>query len=527
MAQRADPGSEAWDSNAKVDAAKRLTLFPVTTRLAGAPAGVPDSEQLQIGGCDLAELAGRYGTPLYLYDQATLDANLLAYRQALSDSYPGEWGITYAGKAFLCVALAQWVQRRGLWVDCTGAGELAIALAAGAQRAQILAHGVNKSPADLFAEMPAAGTIVVDGLVELDRLVSLRAQAQGPSPNLWLRLRPGLAVATHSHTQTGQEDSKFGMSEAEALEAIRLCREHGLPLTGLHFHQGSQFRDPSPIGPALEKALDLVVALRGKSDWLPQVLCPGGGWGVPYHEDDLPFPPLSSYVRFVAERLVDGCRRRDLPLPRLQLEPGRSLVAQAGVALYRVGYVKHSAHQRWVLLDGGLADNPRPALYGSRYTALPVLNPQRPGSGPAWLAGPYCESGDILIYGLPFPEVEAGELVAVPMSGAYQLSMASNYHGACKPAVLWLRDGAGPAWLAGPYCESGDILIHGLPFAGVEAGELVAVPMSGAYQLSMASNYNGACKPAVLWLRDGAAHLVQQREQAGDLFRRDIALNEV
>jgi len=350
-------------------------------------------------------------------------------------------------------------------VDCTGVGELAIAQAAGAQREQILAHGVNKSPADLASEMPAAGTIVVDSLVELDRLASMRAQEEGPAPNLWLRLRPGLAVATHTHTQTGQEDSKFGMNEAEALEAIRFCREHGLPLTGLHFHQGSQFRDPSPIGPALEKALDLVVALRGKGDWLPEVLCPGGGWGVPYHEDDLPFPSIGSYVRFVAERLVEGCRRRDLPLPRLQLEPGRSLVAQAGVALYRVGYVKYTARQRWVLLDGGLADNPRPALYGSRYTALPVQAPHRRGSGLVWLAGPYCESGDILIHGLPFPEVEAGELVAVPMSGAYQLSMASNY--------------------------------------------------------------NGACKPAVLWLRDGAARLVQRREEPGDLLRRDLALDDV
>jgi len=461
MAGHTDPGSEARDPNAGVDAARRLSLFPVTARVTAAAR----NDRLQIGSCDLIELAEQHGTPLYLYDQATLDANLRAYRQALGEYYPGQWGITYAGKAFLCVALAQWVQERGLWVDCTGVGELAIALAGGAQREHILAHGVNKSPADLASAIPATGTIVVDGLVELQRLESLWAPAQGPTPNLWLRLRPGLAVETHTHTQTGQEDSKFGMNESEALEAIRFCREQNLPLTGLHFHQGSQFRDPAPIGPALEKALDLAVAMRGKSDWLPQVLCPGGGWGVPYHEDDLPFPPISNYVRFVAEHLVEGCRRRALPLPRLQLEPGRSLVAQAGVALYRVGYVKHTAHQRWVLLDGGLADNPRPALYGSRYTALPALNPGRPG--------------------------------------------------------------AGPAWLAGPYCESGDILIHDLPFAGVEAGELVAVPMSGAYQLSMASNYNGACKPAVLWLQDGAAHLVQQREQAGDLFRRDIALDEV
>ena len=460
MAKQRKPGSEPQPQDETVTR-QRLALFPVTTRVKTA-AGV---ERLQIGGCDLAALAEQYGTPLYLYDQATLDANVQAYEEALSASFPGHWGITYAGKAYLSVALAQWVQQRGLWVDCTGVGELAVAMAAGAQREQILVHGVNKSPADLASEIPAAGTIVVDSLVELERLASMGVHPEGPAPDLWLRLRPGLAVDTHSHTQTGQEDSKFGMNEAEALEAIRLCREHDMPLTGLHFHQGSQFVDPAPIGPALEKTLDLVVALRGKSDWLPQVLCPGGGWGVAYHEDDLPHPSIRRYVRFVAEQLVDGCRRRDLPLPRLQLEPGRSLVAQAGVALYQVGLVKETAHRRWVLMDGGLADNPRPALYGSRYTALPVEAPHRCGSEPTWLAGPYCESSDILIKALPFPEVKAGELVAVPMSGAYQLSMASNY--------------------------------------------------------------NGACKPAVVWLRDGKSHLVQRREEPGDLYRRDIALDEI
>jgi diaminopimelate decarboxylase len=458
MAEQKKPGSLTRDPAAKIDVSKRLALFPITTRTVFTQ-GI---ERLAVGGCDLEDLAEQYGTPLYLYDQATLDANLQAYTRALGDTYPGESGITYAGKAFLNVALAQWALRQGLWVDCTGVGELTIALTAGAQREQILIHGVNKSASDLASEVATAGTIVVDSLIELERLTKLHARVEGPAPNLWLRLRPGLAVDTHSHTQTGQEDSKFGMNEAEALEAIQLCRDHGLPLTGLHFHQGSQFRDPAPIGPAIEKALDLVVALRGKSDWLPQVLCPGGGWGVPYHEDDLPFPSIGGYVEFVAERLAEGCQCRDLPLPKLQLEPGRSLVAQAGVALYRVGYVKHTAHQRWVLLDGGLADNPRPALYGSRYTALPVRAPQRPS--------------------------------------------------------------VGLAWLAGPYCESGDILIHGLPFTEVEPGELVAVPMSGAYQLSMASNYNGSCKPAVVWLRNGASHLVQRREAPGDLVRRDVAL---
>jgi diaminopimelate decarboxylase len=163
-----------------------------------------------------------------------------------------------------------------------------------------------------------------------------------------------------------------------------------------------------------------------------------GGWGVPYHEDDLPHQPLEDYVRFIADRLIAGCKQRGLPLPRLQLEPGRSIVARAGIAIYNVNAVKTTPHRRWLLLDGGLADNPRPALYRARYTALPTRHPDRPSVGPTWLGGPYCESGDILIEALPMPDIRSGERVAIPVSGAYQLSMGSNYNGARRPAVLWL-----------------------------------------------------------------------------------------
>jgi diaminopimelate decarboxylase len=416
---------------------RQLELFPLTAQIES----IPGSERLTIAGCDLVELAEQYGTPLYLYDQATLDSAVEVYRSALAASYAGEWGLTYAGKAYLCVALAQWIQRQDLWLDCTGLGELAVAEAAGMDRERVLVHGVNKSPADLAAALALAGTIVVDNLAGLQQLIDFAPRAEPPLPDLWLRLRPGLAVSTHTYTQTGQEDSKFGMSPSEAEDAVRLCQQHGLSLTGLHFHLGSQFRDPTPLGPALDTALDLMEVLRSKADWIPHVLCPGGGWGVAYHEDELPHPPVAEYIEFTAECLATGCRRRGLTLPRLQLEPGRSLVARAGVALYRVGLVKQTAGRRWVLVDGGLADNPRPALYGTRYSALPVQGPQRLSRGPAWLGGPYCESSDVLIEALPLPDIEPGELIAVPMSGAYHLSMASNYNGACRPAVLWLRQG--------------------------------------------------------------------------------------
>jgi len=416
---------------------RRLALFPISTTVE-AGAGGPG---LAIGGCSVARLATEHGTPLYLFDAATLDAAAGSYIAALAAHYPGPAGVTYAGKAFLCRAVARWAQQSGLWVDCTGEGEIAIAAAAGVGREQLLVHGVNKSAGDLAAAVAHAGVIVVDNPSELRRLAAILPAAGAERPALWLRVRPGVAVETHAYRQTGQSDSKFGMDPQQTLDAVHFCQQHALPLAGIHFHQGSHFHDPSPIGPALATVLDLVEEVRDQSGWTPAVLSPGGGWGVPYHEDDLPHPSIEDYVAFVAQALAAGCARRGLPLPRLQLEPGRSLVAQAGVAIYRVGAVKHTPARRWLLLDGGMADNPRPALYGACYSALPVCDPLAQPSGPAWLAGPYCESGDVLIEELALPDLAEGALVAVPVSGAYHLAMGSNYNGARKPAVLWVREG--------------------------------------------------------------------------------------
>jgi diaminopimelate decarboxylase len=417
---------------------RRLELLPITAAYQPSAEGGAGSE-LTIGGCRVRALAEQFGTPLYCFDAATLDAAAEQYRTALRRWYPAESAVTYAGKAYLSRAIVQWAQRHDFWLDCTGAGEIGIAVAAGAPRQRILVHGVNKSEEDLDAAVAHAGVIVVDNLTELQRL-ALRLRNAEDQPTLWLRVRPGVAVETHAYRQTGQEDSKFGMSPQEALQAAQYCQEQNLLLRGLHFHQGSQFRDPSPIGLALETVLDLAATLSAMG-WRMEALSPGGGWGVAYHEDELPHPEIETYVRFVSQAVVEGCRRRDLSLPKLHLEPGRSLVARAGVAVYSVGAVKQTASRRWLFIDGGMADNPRPALYGARYSALPVSDPERPSSGPAWIAGPYCESGDVLIEALPMPAVAAGELLVVPMSGAYHLAMQSNYNGARRPAVIWLERG--------------------------------------------------------------------------------------
>ncbi|MEW6285633.1 MAG: diaminopimelate decarboxylase [Chloroflexota bacterium] len=408
----------------------RLDLFPVSTKI--------EQDTLTIAGHNLASLADRYGTPLYLYDRATLDLSAKAYTDALAAHYPAPSRVTYAGKAFLCKAIAQWTQAHGFFVDCTGEGEIGIAAAAGVPREHILVHGVNKSFADLRAALQHAGTIVVDNLTELQHIQSLITNYQLP-PSLWLRLLPGVAVHTHhAHTQTGQHDSKFGMTREEILQAAQICQSANLPLNGIHFHQGSNFRDPEPLLPAIDLALDLAGEIGFGGAWH---FCPGGGWGVAYHEDELPHPSLESYVKGIAEAVTEGCRARGLDLPHLHLEPGRSLVARAGVAVYRVGAVKKRGNKAWLLTDGGMADNPRFALYGARYSCLPVEAPGRERSERVSVAGPYCESGDVVIEDLPMPEVKEGELIAIPVAGAYHLSMSSNYNGARRPAVVWLEDG--------------------------------------------------------------------------------------
>lgn len=416
---------------------QRLQLFPLATTVESRQ-GV---SRLTIAGVDLLELAERYGTPLYLYDRHTMDDALRQYQGALQRFYPASWVLAYAGKAFLCLAMAQWVAVQQISLDCSSAGEVAIARRASVRRERILLHGVNKSRADLETVLAHVGTLVVDHLDELETLLSIDLSHLPVLPEIWLRLRPGTAAVTHPYLRTGEAESKFGMSPTEVIRGINRCLEVGLSPAGLHFHLGSQFRDTTPFITALETALDLALQARAQTGWELPALSLGGGLGVAYHEDELPHPDISKFIQTIAIAVVDGCRKRSLPLPRLHLEPGRSLVARAGVCLYRIGAVKHTENRRWLLVDGGLGDNPRPALYNARYSCLPVVNPERSPIAPAWIGGPFCESGDAWVDAVSLPDLSAGELLAVPVCGAYQLSMASNYNGACRPAVLWLENG--------------------------------------------------------------------------------------
>ena len=409
----------------------RIQLFPITTKI--------ENDSLTIAGHSLGRLAQEYGTPFYLYDRATMDESAAGYKSALASLYPISASVTYAGKAFLNLAVAQWTQSHKLFVDCTGEGEIAIAVKGGVPREHILVHGVNKSETDLKSAFQYAGTIVVDNLTELHRIADLFPNSHSLIPDLWLRLLPGVAVETHhAHTQTGQHDSKFGMTREEILEAVVFCKENKLPLNGIHFHQGSNFRDANPLKAAIELGLDLAKEIGFASEWH---FSPGGGWGVAYHEDELPQPDIHDYVRVIAENVIEGCKARGLTLPHLHLEPGRSLVARAGVAVYKVGAIKRRGDKVWVLADGGMTDNPRHAMYGARYSCLTVSSPGQERSEKISIAGPYCESGDVVIEDLPMPPIKAGDLIAIPASGAYHLSMSSNYNGSRRPIVLWLEEG--------------------------------------------------------------------------------------
>ena len=419
--------------------------------------------RLHVAGCDLTALADQYGTPLYIYDAATLDGAVASYANALRSHYPGAWEIAYAAKAYLSTAIAQWAVRHDLGMDVVSAGEIAIARRAGFPPERMHFQGNNKSEAELATALDIGlGRIVVDNLEEMGRIERLAA-ARGRRADIWLRLTPNIDVHTHAYVATGLVDTKFGFplvdGIAEAAARRALASPH-LNLVGLHTHLGSQVFDAELIAQAVEVILDLAARLRG-AGFVLRDLSPGGGWGVPYRPE-LPPAPVEPYIATLSAATIEGCRRHGFALPRLVIEPGRSLVARAAIALYRVGGVKEMPGRTYVLINGGLSDNPRPALYQAAYTA--------------WLANRMEEA--------------ATESVAV----------------------------------AGPYCESGDILIQKVSLPPAHPGDLLATPVAGAYQLSMASNYNAALRPATLWLTEGEAHVIQERESVDDLVRRDRPL---
>lgn len=416
---------------------ERLELFPQGTRVDG-------QGQLWLGGNLASALAEEFGTPLYVYDEKTLRTGCREYRHSLARHYPGGSRVAYASKAYLNLALAQLFAQEDLDLDVVSGGELYIARQAGFPAEQIHFHGNNKTPDELTSALgEGVGRVVVDNPSELSLLEELAAERR-MRVQIWLRLSPGVDVDTHAYRKTGLVDSKFGLlwesGIAERALVQALASPH-LDLTGLHAHIGSQILDTEPIAATIARLLDFAAAMRSAHDFQLRELSPGGGWGVRHHEAD-PKAPRDRYVSAVCQAVVEGCRRRGLPLPALTIEPGRSIVSPAAVALYRAGARKEIPGMRtYISVDGGMADNIRPALYGARYTALAANRATQPEEERVTIAGKFCESGDVLIQDVAVPGLVRGDLLAVPVVGAYCLPLANNYNLSTRPAVVLVKEG--------------------------------------------------------------------------------------
>jgi diaminopimelate decarboxylase len=401
------------------------------------PLGTSINERghLEVGGCDVVDLAERYGTPAYVYAEDDIRARARSYVEAFA-ARTDDFEVIYASKALPITAAYRVMAEEGLSVDVASGGELYLALKGGVSPGKIFMHGNNKSPAELqFAFESEIGYLVLDSFAEIELAEGLLAGAGRRQPAL-IRVTPGIKPSTHSYIQTGQLDSKFGfgLEDGLAAEAIGRVRESKrLELVGIHAHIGSQIFELEPYTKTIRLLADFVDA----SGFECRLLNVGGGLGIAYTSEDEP-ASITDY----AEVKVRGVQQAFDPVPRILVEPGRSLVGNAGLTVYRVGTIKDIPGVRtYVSVDGGMSDNLRPMLYGARYEAVVADRPDAPGTHLSTVAGKHCESGDILIRDVALPDPRPGDLLVTPATGAYGYAMANNYNGVPRPPVIFCRDG--------------------------------------------------------------------------------------
>jgi len=412
----------------------RLSLFPLTTE-------VTDRGNLIIGGCNTVELADKFGTPLYLFDEFSLRSKCAEFKAEFSQRY-ADTMVIYACKAFINKALARIFKEEGLGLIVASGGELHIAQSAGFPMDRVYFHGNNKSAEEIKLALKChIGRIVVDNLHELKILNEISGELEA-NPDILLRLSPGVDPHTHKHLATGVIDSKFGLPLASGEEAVaQAMSAPNLNPVGLHFHIGSLIFGTEPYQQAIKIILNFAAEMRQKHGFELKEMSVGGGFAIQYALDS-PSPPISFYAEAIASKIISKCQELKLALPRLIVEPGRAIVGRAGVALYRVGVVKDMPGVRcYVSVDGGMADNIRPALYGSKYEAVVANKVSKEGAGKVTIAGKFCESGDILVKDINLPPVSAGDIIAIPECGAYCLPMASNYNSSLKPAIVLVKKG--------------------------------------------------------------------------------------
>ena len=411
-------------------------LFPVT-------ASLDDRGHIAVGGCDLSELAAEYGTPLYVYDEETVRQMCRQFVGGFKNAYENSH-VEYSSKAFANPALGKIIAEEGLNLDIVTGGELAFAKAAKFPAERLNFHGNNKDRHELRDALEyGVGRVTLDSFYEIGLLNEVAGELGVRQPVL-LRVSPSVDPHTHLLTNTGVLDSKFGFSieTGAAEDAVKQALEApSLQVMGLHFHLGSPIFELEPYSQAIDYVLEFAARMRERHGLSLREFNPGGGFAVGYSGDQLP-PPVSAYADEIASAVRAGCDKYGLDEPSLTVEPGRAIVARAGVAVYTVGAIKRIPGVRvYVSVDGGMGDNIRPALYGSRYTVRRVADPYAEPQETVTVVGKYCESGDVLARDVDLPVLSPGDLLCTAASGAYSVPMASNYNMVPRPAILMVRDG--------------------------------------------------------------------------------------
>lgn len=406
--------------------------------------GINEQGHLTLDGADTIELARMFGTPLYAMSETGIRQNCRRFRAALERFYQGNGKILYASKAFCCKEMCRVIEQEGLGLDVVSSGELKTALSAGFPAKNIYFHGNNKQHAEIkLALESGVGCIVADHLSEIAEIDKIASEIKARAC-VMLRIKPGIDAHTHAFIKTGQIDSKFGFSleNGEAMQAVETALScKSINLYGLHCHIGSQIFETEPFQLAAEVMIRFLAQIRDKTGRELHSLNLGGGFGIRYLPEDGALP-VEKFVEAVSETVHAACRQHRLDVPFILMEPGRSIVGSEGITLYTVGRIKEiPGVRKYVAVDGGMGDNPRFALYEADYTAVIANRAEQPADQTVTLAGKYCESGDLLQKDCRLQQAHSGDVLAVLSTGAYNYSMASNYNRVARPPVIFVRNG--------------------------------------------------------------------------------------
>ncbi len=411
-------------------------IFPISS-------DIDDDGNITVGGCAIADLASEYGTPLYIYDEDTVRHMCRQFKGGFEEAYPGTH-VEYSSKAFANPALSKIIDEEGLHMDVVTGGELVFARAASFPADRLNFHGNNKGREELAEAIDyGIGRITIDSFYEIGLLNEVAGE-KGVNQKVLLRVSPSVDPHTHLLTTTGVLDSKFGFSietgaAADAVEQAMAAPN--LDVVGLHFHLGSPIFELEPYSQAIDYVLKFAADMRHQHGLELTEFNPGGGYAVGYVGQELP-PEISAYANEISQAVRSGCDRYGLDEPQLTVEPGRAIVARAGVAVYEVGGIKRIPNVRvYVSVDGGMGDNIRPALYSSEYTVRRATDPYATPTETITVSGKYCESGDHIAKDVELPLLESGDLLCTPTSGAYAIPMASNYNMTTRPAIVMVKDG--------------------------------------------------------------------------------------